>query len=146
VALAALTGRPPQRRARGSESSPTLAASVSDSSWPRNEELVGAFVRRRGRRTRLSPRRYARSVRADLHGLRRELRFADFASRSRPRLVRAVASFFGSLRVCFTSTFSRFAACALGDAAARAPAATGTATDSAARDAATTAIQRTCPH
>jgi hypothetical protein len=81
LACATLTRLPPQRRARGSASNATFAANVSDSSWPRREAVVGVRPLMRGRRTRFNPRLKARSVRSDLHGLRREVRFADLASR-----------------------------------------------------------------
>jgi hypothetical protein len=71
---------------------------------------------------------------------------AVVASRPRTRLLRRVASFCGSLRVCLTSVLRRLAACALGDGARGAAETTGTATASIPMEAASTAIQRTCPH
>jgi hypothetical protein len=84
--------------------------------------------------------------RTDLQGLRRELRFADLASRTSRRLLRRAASLFGSLRVCLTSVCSRSAACTRGEGARGAAGTAGAATESTAREVASTAIQRTCSH
>ena len=89
LACATVTRLPPQRRARGRASSATFAASVSDSSWPRR----GAGRRRRAPSRAASSRASAGGGRCAASsptctGLRRAVRFADFASRTSATLVR----------------------------------------------------------
>jgi hypothetical protein len=81
----------------------------------------------------------------DLHGLRFEVRLADFASRVRVVFVRRVASRLGSLRVSRTSVLTRFAASRFGDADALAACAIVDPATSRASPAARTAVQRTGP-